>query len=80
MKIKIKHVDGVTDVVAKVHFGKSEINLEYRFEGMTYGRTVGLAEAVKIGIVKCDHAITTPVMGYENSQTGEICTICNKEL
>ena len=44
MKIKIKHIDGITDVMAKVHKYGNEINLEYRFEGMTYGRMLTVSE------------------------------------
>ena len=44
MKMKIKHIDGITDVMAKVHKLGNEINLEYRFEGMTYGITLTVSE------------------------------------
>jgi len=44
MKIKIKHIDGITDVMAKVHKYGNEINLEYKFEGMTYGQTLTVSE------------------------------------
>jgi hypothetical protein len=79
-KVKIKHVDGVTNVLAKVHLGQSEINLEYKFEGMTYGRTIGLEEAIKLGIIECSHPSMNPMLGFENSIVGEVCCICGKEF
>ncbi len=50
--IIIKHVDGRTDVKANIlRFGKS-INLEWRFQGMTYGRELTLSEAYELGIIE----------------------------
>lgn len=52
MKVKIKH-DGIIDVMAKVFLCDSrEISLDYRFDGMDYGRTITLPEAINMGIVK----------------------------
>jgi len=53
--IVIKHVDGKTDVKAKVlMFGKS-INLEWKYQGMTYGRELTLSEAYELGIIEDEH-------------------------
>jgi hypothetical protein len=50
----IKHVDGKTDVKAKIlKFGDS-INLEYKFQGMTYGRELTTLEACKLGIINIE--------------------------
>lgn len=51
MKIKIKHIDGKTDVIAKVS-PFTKYKLEYVFEGMTWGRTLSEEEAIQLGIVK----------------------------
>lgn len=81
MKVKIKHVeDGVTDVIAKVIFEENDINLEYRFKGMTYGLSIGVVQAVKLGIIKCHHPNMNPILGFENMEIGEICTLCNEEF
>lgn len=51
-RVRIKHVDGVTDVAATLILAATEINLEYRLDGMTYGRTMTLPEAIKVGVIK----------------------------
>lgn len=79
-RIKIKHVDGVTDVIAKVILNKEDINLEYRLDGMTYGRTIDFQEAIKIGIIDCDHPSMLPMLGFENSIIGDFCECCKKEF
>lgn len=52
MNIIIKHVDGKTNVKAKVLMFGESINLEYKFQGMSYGRELTLLEAHKLGILK----------------------------
>jgi len=44
--VTVLHVDGKTKVKAKGILipNKNEVNLEYRFEGMTYGRTLTIDE------------------------------------
>ncbi|WP_407430602.1 hypothetical protein [Arcticibacter sp.] len=37
---KVKHVDGVTDVIAKGRVINGEFVGEYKFQGMTYGITI----------------------------------------
>ena len=50
--IVIKHVDGKTDVKAKVlMFGKS-INLEWKHQGMTYSRELTFTEAIELEIIE----------------------------
>lgn len=51
MKIKIKHLDGMTYVIAKV-LPWTKYELEYRFEGVTWGRTLNEEEAIQMGIFK----------------------------
>lgn len=77
MKVKIKHLDGVTDVIAKVSFGK-EICLNYRFEGMDYGVTLSTKQAIDLKIIDCPHDAIYPLMGFENSIVGEQCLTCGK--
>lgn len=50
--ITIKHVDGKTNVEAKVFKTSKSISLEYKFQGMTYGRELTLNEAYELGIVE----------------------------
>lgn len=53
MKVKIKHIDGVTDVMAKVFTcDNNEVSLDYKLDGMSYGRTLTLPEAINMGIIK----------------------------
>ena len=51
MKIKIKHIDGKTNVIAKV-LPWTKYELEYKFEGVTWGRTLNEEEAIELGIIK----------------------------
>ena len=49
----IKHTDGVTNVKAKIVLVTAEIvELEYRFEGMSWGVTYPTQNAIKMGIIK----------------------------
>ena len=84
MKVKIKHVDGVTDVMAKVFICDSrEIDLDYRFEGMDYVRTLTLPEAVNMGVVKKVKATNNfrkmvkgqiyPILGIEFAEDSIAC-------
>jgi len=50
--IVIKHVDGKTNIKAKVLMFGSSINLEYKYQGMTYGRELTLSEAYELGIIE----------------------------
>lgn len=49
VSLKIKHVDGSTNVIAKgiIPTHGENVNLEYRFEGMTYGYTITKTELLK---------------------------------
>jgi len=80
MKVKIKHIDGVTDVIAKVFISSDGVSLDYRFEGMDYSQILDYEQTVRMGIVKCNHPTMNPILGFENSQIGEVCNICNKEI
>ena len=84
MKVKIKHVDGITDVMAKVFICDSrEISLDYRFEGMDYGRTITLPDAINMGIVKKVKANNSfsemvkgqiyPILGIEFAEDSIAC-------
>lgn len=53
--ITIKHIDGKTNVKAKVFKTSKTISLEYKFEGMTYGRDLTFAEAIELGIIEDEH-------------------------
>lgn len=77
MKVKIKHVDGITDVIAKVSFG-NEITLNYRFEGMSYGRTLTTRQAIDLKIIECPHNSIQSLMGFENEIVGHQCFDCGK--
>lgn len=49
----IKHTDGVTNIKAKVVLVTADIvELEYRFEGMSYSATYPTQNAIKMGIIK----------------------------
>lgn len=48
----IKHVDGKTNVKAKVFNISNNISLEWKFKGMTYGRYLNFTEAIELGIIK----------------------------
>ena len=52
MKVEILHTDGVTKVKAKVFITSDSISLDYRFEGMDYGRTLTKEQAKVMGIIK----------------------------
>jgi hypothetical protein len=53
MKVKIKHSDGVTDVMANVFICDSrEVTLDYRLDGMDYCVSLTLPQAINMGIVK----------------------------
>lgn len=80
MKVKIKHVDGITDVIGKVYFSENGINVEYKKEGITWGRTMSIREAVDLKIINCPHTNIYPIIGFENSIIGERCNICGKEF
>jgi hypothetical protein len=77
MKVKIKHVDGVADVIAKVSFG-NEICLDYRFQGIDYGRTLTTKQAVDLKIIECPHNDIQPILGFENEIVGEQCLTCGE--
>lgn len=79
MKIKIKHVDGKTDVIANIFIG-TEISLEYRFQGMSYSQTIDKGVAIKLGISICSHECVQPILGFENEINGEQCLDCGKML
>ena len=51
MKVTIKHIDGKTNVIAKLLPG-TKYQLEYTFEGMTWGRSLNEEEALELGIIK----------------------------
>lgn len=83
-KIKIKHVDGISDVMAKVFICDSkEISLNYRFDGMDYSRTLTLPEAIKMSIVKKVKATNSfrkmvkgkiyPILGIEFAEDSIAC-------
>lgn len=82
MKVKIKHVDGKTDVIAKVFFSSNGvISLDYKYEGMSYGRTIDMCEAIKLKIItKCPHYSVVPILGFDNVVVGEVCTCCGKKI
>jgi len=64
----IKHVDGKTDVKAKVlMFGKS-INLEWKYQGMTYSRELTLSEAYETGIIEYGHQKNLDEMSSDYSR------------
>ena len=49
----VKHVDGVTGVVAKVFITSAGvINLYYRLEGVTWSEDITIEQALKYGIIK----------------------------
>lgn len=50
--ITIKHVDGKTNVKAKVFNLNNKITLEWELEGMTYSRELTFLEAVGLEIIK----------------------------
>jgi len=50
--ITIKHIDGKTNVKAKVFTIGESISLEYKFQGMTYERELTLIEAYELGIIE----------------------------
>ena len=52
MQVEILHTDGVTKVKAKVFITSTEIQLDYRFKGMSYGRTLTQEQAKVMGIIK----------------------------
>lgn len=53
--ITIKHVDGKTNVKAKVFNINNKINLEWKFQGMAYSRDLTFGEAVELGIIEDEH-------------------------
>ena len=50
--ITIKHVDGKTNVKAKVFNTNNKFSLEWKFQGMDYGRDLSFTEAVELGLIK----------------------------
>jgi len=49
--IIIKHIDGNTDIIAKILIFGNSINLEWIYQGMTYGRELTYSEAIELGII-----------------------------
>jgi len=75
--IIIKHVDGKTNITAKVFIIGESISLEYKFKGMTYGRELTLSEAYELGILECTHP--REKSSYIGSNLLR-CNICGKEF
>jgi len=75
--ISIKHIDGKTNVIAKIFMIGESISLEYKFEGMSYGRDVSLNEAYELGILECKHP--REKRSYIGSNLLR-CNICGKEF
>ena len=56
IKFRMKHVDGVTSVMATafIHGTESEpkISYDYRYDGMDYGGTFSTKQAIAMGLIK----------------------------
>lgn len=77
-KIKFKHIeDGKTEVNANIWANdNNEIQVSYKYDKMHWSVTLSYGDAVKMGIVECEHNCCRPVLGYENSEIGEECMTC----
>ena len=75
--ITIKHVDGKTNVKANVFIIGQSVSLEYKFQGMTYGRELSMNEAYEIGVIECKHP--REKRSYIGSNLLR-CNICGKEF
>jgi len=71
MKVKIKHVDGVTDVIAKVWIRPDEISLDYRFEGMSYSQCLSIKQAIDLKIIECPHNDIQPILFHKLEETNQ---------
>jgi len=67
--VKIKHIDGVTDVFAKPFVTDSrELILSYKFESMDYSITLTLPHAINMGIITKVKATNS----FRNMVKGEV--------
>jgi len=80
-KIEVFHCDFIKKYIAKLHFTtKNGYSYEYRAESVSWTGDVPYEDCVRIGLLKCGHENMNPMLGYENAQIGEQCTICGKEF
>jgi hypothetical protein len=50
-KVWIKHIDGISTVLAKAIIGSGEVEFEYKFEGMVYGQTLSVKQCIEFGYI-----------------------------
>lgn len=52
-KVWIKHIDGISTVLAKAIIGSREVEVEfeYKFEGMVYGQTLSVKQCIEFGYI-----------------------------
>lgn len=82
-KVKIIHIDGISEVLAKAVVKNKEVEFEYRFNGMSYGQTLSFEQCIEKGYVKKVKAnnnfrdmksgVIYPIISFDYSEDDMVC-------